>query len=82
MTGKESAAIAADVTVTVGGGLMSVLGSKEMSRVSVYTFDGKILADVMCQSAIQEIPLPATAGGGILKVVFKDGKSIAKKLIF
>jgi hypothetical protein len=61
---------------------MSVIGSAEMSRVSVYAFDGRLMADVACNSATQEILLPAEAGGGILKVVFKNGMTVAKKLIF
>ena len=82
VTGNEAAATAADVTVAVGDGSMSVIGSAEMSRVSVYAFDGRLMADVACNSATQEILLPAEAGGGILKVVFKNGMIVAKKLIF
>lgn len=71
-----------DVTTVVSGGTLMVKSAMPMNRVSVYTFDGKMLSDKVFDSTMQEIPLPALAGGGVLRVLFEDGNIVCKKVIF
>ena len=70
-----------DVTTVVSGGTLMVKSAMPMNRVSVYTFDGKMLSDKVFDSTMQEIPLPALAGGGVLRVLFEDGNIVCKKVL-
>lgn len=80
---EEAATIGnSDAVVAVKDGSIVVKCDTPIDRASIYTFEGKIIYDQSCGLTTQVIPLPAIAGGGILRLLMKDGRSVTKKIVF